>query len=93
MQQENSWQGPFILNEHNIENKVNDDGLGVYILGDLNSNGELQIKHVHNTQSVKSELKKWLGKHDVFLYERVKSAVQGMVDRNAIAQLIGSFSN
>jgi hypothetical protein len=88
-----TWRGPYLLNDHNIAKHVQEEGPGVFILGNMDGSGKMDIKHVHSAVNLKKDLKAWLGECDVFMYEKVNSVIQALIDRHAISEHVLSTGN
>ena len=63
------WFRPYVLNPRNIEKVVGSSGPGVYVLGNIGPDKKLRIKHIAGSGDVKRELKKNLGKYQIFMYK------------------------
>ncbi len=66
------WFKPFILNPHNVNRVVQPDKPGVYVLGFMDKDRKLKIKHMRATGNVKDELMKQIGKYHIFMYKPLK---------------------
>jgi hypothetical protein len=82
----NTWFGPFILNKSAIQTKIDSDGPGVFLLGTMDSLGQLHIKKVESSNNIQKDLKQWIGVWDIFLYERVQNDIQAAMDQHAISE-------
>ncbi len=66
------WFQPHILNPSNIEKVVTTETPGVFVLGNMGLNKKIEVKHIKSSNDVKGDLKKHLGKFQVFMYKPFK---------------------
>ncbi len=87
MKKKESWFKPHILNPHNIEKFVQQSSPGVYVLGDLDQNMKVKIKQIRASREVKADLKKNLGKSQVFMYKPLKHQLDAFAKTQQTLQL------
>jgi hypothetical protein len=69
MNKKQGWFEPYILNSYNIDKIVCEDRPGVFVLGNIEADKKVKVKHISTSQNVKDELKKNLGRFHVFMYK------------------------
>ena len=76
------WFKPYVLSQGNIEKVVDPVVAGVYILADMGLGQKVLVKHIKSSSNVKSELVKYLGKFQLFMYKPFGKKVNQYVEAN-----------
>ncbi|MBL8029644.1 MAG: hypothetical protein JNN11_00100 [Candidatus Doudnabacteria bacterium] len=85
MQKQNKgWFKPYILNPSNIEKLVTPKTPGVFVLGNMGFNKKIEVKHIKSSDDVRADLKKYLGKFQLFMYKPFRYQLEKIKEQRGL---------